>query len=586
MLQIAIILEFKYSNLLKEIKMKNLTITIAILLFCLPVLMNSQSIINTKHNLSVTSPGTVKATSESEVCIFCHTPHNSTPRAPLWNKNATGTTYILYNSSTLDAVPGQPDGSSILCLSCHDGTIALGDVASRPTSIAMNNVMTASSNLTTDLSNDHPVSFKYDAALATSDGQLKTPPLATVELDGNSKMQCTSCHDPHKNTNTKFLLASNEYSALCYTCHDKTYWTASTHNTSTKTWNGTGLDPWKHLESAYTNVSQNACSNCHDSHNANGRPRLLKSLLEEDNCLDCHNGNVADKNIQTELAKVYRHNVYGYAGVHDPIEAISVTTMHVECQDCHNPHATNTITASAPFVNGFNKGVSGINQTGNAVSEVTNTYEICYKCHAGNSWSPAPAYARLINQNNVRLEFDPSNPSFHPVVSPRNNSEITSNLITPNTASTVLYCTDCHASNNTTSVGPHGSIYPQILKMQYTTADNTLESATNYELCYSCHNRNNIINDINTFSEHKKHIVEENASCSICHDPHGISSTQGNTINNSNLINFRTGIVTPSSSGILRYEDTGVGTGRCYLTCHGENHNPQSYGGMGGMGKR
>ncbi|WP_456377149.1 cytochrome c3 family protein, partial [Lutibacter sp.] len=375
--------------------MKNISIIVVAFLISFPVFLNAQSIITTKHNLSVTGTGTVKATSESEICIFCHTPHNSSPKAPLWNKNTSGTSYILYNSSTLDATPGQPDGSSILCLSCHDGTIALGEIVSRTTPINMTGVMPSKSNLTTDLSNDHPISFTYDAALAASDGQLKTPPLTSqAVLDHNSKLQCTSCHDPHKETNPKFLRASTEFSDLCFICHDKTYWANSTHKTSTKTWNGSGTNPWAHLELAYATVSQNGCANCHDSHNANGKPRLLKAALEENNCLDCHNGNVASTNIQAELAKIYKHDVSNYSVVHDPIEATFVTDKHVECQDCHNPHASNSTTATAPSVNGSNIGVSGINQAGNPVNPATNTYEICYKCHAGNSWSPSPTLPR------------------------------------------------------------------------------------------------------------------------------------------------------------------------------------------------
>ena len=66
-------------------------------------------------------------------------------------------------------------------------------------------------------------------------------------------------------------------------------------------------------------------------------------------------------------------------------------------------------------------------------------------------------------------------------------------------------------------------------------------------------------------------------SCNTCHDSHGISNTQGNATNNSNLINFNKLYVTPSSSGILRFDDQGLYKGRCYLTCHGENHNPYTY---------
>ena len=130
---------------------------------------------------------------------------------------------------------------------------------------------------------------------------------------------------------------------------------------------------------------QNGCSNCHDTHNASGRERLLKSFAEEDNCLDCHNGNVAEKNILTEFSKPYRHDVFSYTGVHDPMESYLENSKHVECADCHNPHATNNQEAEAPFVKGANKGVQGINRMGMEDSPVISQYEICFKCHADNA---------------------------------------------------------------------------------------------------------------------------------------------------------------------------------------------------------
>ena len=111
--------------------MRNRLQIIVISIFLISGYLFSQSIVNTVHNLSVSGPGTIRAASESEICIFCHTPHNSSPRPPLWNRPDPGFNYTLYGSSTTQANPGQPAGSSILCLSCHDGTIALGDVLSR-----------------------------------------------------------------------------------------------------------------------------------------------------------------------------------------------------------------------------------------------------------------------------------------------------------------------------------------------------------------------------------------------------------------------------------------------------------------------
>ncbi|HDO34495.1 MAG TPA: hypothetical protein ENH08_05185, partial [Chromatiales bacterium] len=85
---------------------------------------------HTVHNLSITGPGPVTATSESRICVFCHTPHaaEKIPAAPLWNRKLSGATYVPYSSGSMKAVVGQPGGSSRLCLSCHDGTLALGTV--------------------------------------------------------------------------------------------------------------------------------------------------------------------------------------------------------------------------------------------------------------------------------------------------------------------------------------------------------------------------------------------------------------------------------------------------------------------------
>jgi predicted CXXCH cytochrome family protein len=548
----------------------------------IPLVVNSQSIVNTVHNLSVSGPGTIKATTESEICIFCHTTHNTNPIGPLWNRQDQGSTYVLYNSSTTQALPGQPDGASFLCLSCHDGTIALGDVLSRVDPITFAGGVTTmpagTSNLTTSLADDHPVSFVYDAALATADGELADPATLTgpVKLE-NTKLQCTSCHDPHSNIFTDFLVASTQNSDLCNVCHEVDNWTTTTHRTSTQSWNGTSPDPWPHT--TYTTVAQNACENCHNPHTAGGNLRLMNFGPEENNCLDCHNGNVATKNIQAQVNKTYRHNVYNYLNIHDPIESSLVTNIHDECSDCHNPHASNATTAVAPYANGFTAGVKGINQNGAPVNPIIYEYELCYRCHTATPGMPASPSARQIEQNNVRLEFATVNPSHHAVTGAGANPSVPS-LIAPLTTSSIIYCTDCHASDGTTSpAGPHGSIYPHIEKLQYLTADNTTESASAYALCYSCHNRTEITQSNSAFPRHRLHIIDERTPCNTCHDPHGISNTQGNSTNNSNLINFRTGTgwVTPTTAGLLKFEDTGANHGRCYLRCHGQNHNPETY---------
>ena len=130
-------------------------------------------IARTVHNLTPSGPGGVKASQPAGVCLFCHTPHNANPTRALWNRELPGVTYELYTSSTLRATLNQPTGTSRLCLSCHDGLLALGNLrVPPPTGPLTLGPLTGPDVLGTDLSDDHPISFVYDTELAEADGEL------------------------------------------------------------------------------------------------------------------------------------------------------------------------------------------------------------------------------------------------------------------------------------------------------------------------------------------------------------------------------------------------------------------------------
>ncbi len=531
-------------------------------------------IATTKHNLSVSGPGTTKAVAETQTCVFCHAPHNTSPAAPLWNRSNPGGNYTPYSSSTSLSHPGQPTGASLICLSCHDGTIALGDVLSRGSRIGMAAGVTTmpagNSNLGTDLSNDHPVSFAYTSNLATARGELANPATLTgrVKLDASGQLQCTSCHDPHDDSNGKFLVVPNQASALCQTCHLKNYWGASDHKLSAKTWNGAGTNPWPHTN--LTTVAANACENCHRPHLAGGKEGLQNYAAEENNCYTCHNGNVAAKNIQSEFtSKISIHPVATNTGVHSLAESAVVQTRHVECADCHNPHAVNAATGT---LSGSLAGVRGVNSGGNEVKPATFEYQICFRCHADSSGQPAPRTARKIVQSNTRLEFATTNPSFHPIEGPGKSTKVPS-LIAPLTTASTIKCSDCHNNNagpgagGTGPAGPHGSTNPALLERPYATG-----APTAGDICYKCHSQSVVTREPpHNRTEHLRY------GCKACHDPHGISSTQGTAQYNSRLINLSTTDNKPVGTGAAAklYVDTVART--CYLNCHGESHSGRSY---------
>ncbi|MGB9081403.1 MAG: hypothetical protein WCD00_08890 [Desulfuromonadaceae bacterium] len=190
---------------------------------------------NTADYIATDNPNTYKAFYDptgnpkgQQICIFCHTPHSANVEggAPLWNRAFSTQTFSRYSSATLQirlksatttATAGygtswQPDGSSKLCLSCHDGVSSLGAVLNGGT-IAMvggNDVILsiASFNPSNNKmkTGHHPVSFVYDETIrgAIDTGKFltniyKLPSIGAVKLDKKGKMQCTTCHNAHQN---------------------------------------------------------------------------------------------------------------------------------------------------------------------------------------------------------------------------------------------------------------------------------------------------------------------------------------------------------------------------------------------------
>jgi predicted CXXCH cytochrome family protein len=546
----------------------------------------------TKHNLTITGTGTVHTTAAVGTCVFCHTPHNANPSKGLWNRELPGGTYQIYSSSTTKSTPSQPTGSSKLCLSCHDGLLALETLkvppkGASPTALG---VLTGRTVVGTNLSRDHPISFVYDSALAARRGDLIDPNAlpSTVRLDASHEVQCTSCHDPHEDSRPNFLRMDTASGALCTSCHRMAAWGASSHATSTATWNGSGQNPFPSSAAAASTVASNACFACHRVHGAPHGPRLLAQSEDSGNCTVCHDGSVTStapaKNVAAEFTKPFHHPIESNLGTHDRGEnpvLMGAAARHVSCADCHNPHVSNVSPGTAPAASGRLKGVASVTMKGSVVPEPTFEYEVCSKCH-GLVEPTTPGIARQDATRNVRLRIDSTNPSFHPITALGRSATILG-LQPGYSASSSITCTSCHNNNDATlgttaPVGPHGSIYEPILERQYITADPTPESAQSYDLCYKCHNEPFLINDQARTFHHNSHVVANKAPCAACHDPHGSRK-------NAHLIDFMLrdkngkAVVTPSATlGRLEYQPgPGPAHGTCFLQCHGSNHEPKSY---------
>ncbi len=199
--------------------------SLAVILLLAAAAHGTERIANSKHDLSVSSPHPIRAIDEERICVFCHTPHNAEAQSPLWNRHSPTTHYRIYRSSTTEARIDQPSGTSKMCLSCHDGSLAIGLVRSRPATdpIAMTvqTLPPGRANLTNDLSDDHPIGFRYDRALSNVDFQLRDSQMISskLSLGPHDEVNCATCHDPHNNELGDFLRLPLRRGVICTSCH-------------------------------------------------------------------------------------------------------------------------------------------------------------------------------------------------------------------------------------------------------------------------------------------------------------------------------------------------------------------------------
>jgi hypothetical protein len=218
----------------------------------------SQHIVGSAHDFTALAGGTSPTSWNSgQICMPCHTPHNTTTvmtdgtpvPAPLWGHTITNInqTYTLYGGTTTGNITSQVDATSILCLSCHDGTVALSSYQNSTATDTTSTMATLypSASIGTDLSHMHPIGMaaEYSNTSTTSSswqpmttgshGGMAVGSLSLQSLNGQNVVGCSTCHSPHGTAYPAMLNAPlvgtftvpNGYtvpgSGLCLNCHIK-----------------------------------------------------------------------------------------------------------------------------------------------------------------------------------------------------------------------------------------------------------------------------------------------------------------------------------------------------------------------------
>ena len=484
----------------------------------------------------------------TEVCVFCHTPHGASRegikiRAPIWNRQLPKGEYQMYDqvwSKSFEAEINDPNrrrptGYSRLCLSCHDGTIALGNVLNKagsggldgsytmeyPTgqspagpfgSIPVGEGATSQNTraLGRDLRNDHPISMRFDSALLAKDAEFVNPgpavrrpftqstptPLSPLRRasgkDNNiyDTVQCTSCHNPHQVDFPKFLRANRLQSRTFASTQAEKRVGAPTrggppqqggailclfcHDKPGWPYNSAELN--SHFGDRQTGQFDDArlkpgATNLHDNESP---------IVAERACLICH-----DPHTRQGAIRILREGV-------DPAGNVSIETT---CFQCHQPQESSILQAPtrAPdirtqfFKDAEGNGNHGVG-TGSAMDLTLGL-------------GHQPVFIDLPKEG-VQLGSDNRLPSFFGGPSfpePPGNKDII-NIIpeakTPDTSH--VECVDCHNMHRVTRRNRFQGMPGVTIRSQIVA--NTLQQVGEkrepllYEVCLRCHG--------NTFNNH------------------------------------------------------------------------------------
>lgn len=297
------------------------------------------------------------------------------------------------------------------------------------------------------------------------------------------------------------------------------------------------------------------CMACHKGHGVSGSPVL--ATAGDELCLPCHSMGARNQQVKATLG------INPSANPQDIDSEAKKAYSHrqARCLDCHSAHMA--VETASPNAAALGAGLL----KGSTKRGFANEAELCLSCHGSRG-------PRGADVHDLAARLDPTNPSFHPVLATGRAASVPS-LLPPYTETSFVNCTDCHGTDSKTGPkGPHGSQHASLLRRPYTKQDNQPEGPANYGLCYECHDRDVVLNK-DAFPLHRKHVVEKQTACRVCHDPHGATGSRA-------LILFNEpGVlagVAPSASGKVAFVSSGPGSGSCYLTCHGKNHDPLGYG--------
>jgi predicted CXXCH cytochrome family protein len=155
------------------------------------------------------------------MCAACHVPHVQAVAPTTQPATQPAVEMFLLGGQRRVFVPNRymPGPTSLICLGCHDGTVATSTISASHEMLA--GIREGFAVPQGFVWRDHPIGVAYPdqeagyrpRSFVLGGGKIRLP---------EGRIECVSCHDPHDLSGVpKMLVMSNRRSALCLACHIK-----------------------------------------------------------------------------------------------------------------------------------------------------------------------------------------------------------------------------------------------------------------------------------------------------------------------------------------------------------------------------
>lgn len=330
--------------------------------------------------------------------------------------------------------------------------------------------------------------------------------------------ECLACHDPHGSTEPR-MLRGERYADACAACH---------------------ADVTGAHDRVHGPASVGACGACHQPHESKF-PKLLNAQ-GRDLCLRCH----VRIGVELDTKPVVHAPALGDCGV------------------CHAPHATDfaAILVSDPVTlcTSCHQNIANTINSASTQHAAVTTKRACINCHSPH----ASDHASLLKDSPQNICFECHNqaiklPDGTSLVNMKSLIQTGKSL---HGAVTQRGCVECHEI--------HGGGHRRLLRNEYPSDLYYPFSETSYALCFSCHDRQLVLESQTAGSTgfrngsenlHFVHVSKDKKgrSCRVCHDAH--AATHDKHIRDD--VAFGTG----GWKLPIRYESLPDG-GKCGGACH------------------